>query len=66
MFSPSWQARTVKIAHSHNDDDPNGFYADKIATARFYFDRLLPQGSGLFAAIMAGGASITEFREAAF
>ena len=41
-------------------------YADKIATARFYFDRLLPQGSGLFAAIMAGGASITEFREAAF
>ena len=59
-------ARTVKIAYSHNDDDSSGFYADKIATARFYFDRLLPQGSGLFAAIMAGGASITEFREAAF
>jgi hypothetical protein len=30
------------------------FYDAKLATARFYMQRILPQSSGLFAAIMAG------------
>jgi butyryl-CoA dehydrogenase len=46
--------------------DPDGFYAAKVATARFYMQRLLPQTSGLFSAIMAGGKSIMAFEDAAF
>ncbi len=47
-------------------DDPDGFYAAKVATARFFTERLLPQTSGLFAAVMAGGKSMMAFEEAAF
>ncbi len=47
-------------------DDPDGFYAAKLGTARFYMQRLLPQTSGLFSAIMAGGASMMAFEESAF
>jgi butyryl-CoA dehydrogenase len=46
--------------------DPDGFYAAKVGTARFYMHRLLPQTSGLFSAIMAGGKSMMAFDEAAF
>jgi hypothetical protein len=48
------------------DADADGFYAAKAATARFYMQRLLPQTSGLFSAIMAGGKSMMAFDEAAF
>ena len=47
-------------------DDSDGFYAAKVATARFYMQRLLPQTSGLFSSIMAGGKSMMAFEEAAF
>jgi butyryl-CoA dehydrogenase len=47
-------------------DDPDGFYAAKVATARFIMERVLPQTSGLFAAVMAGGKSMMAFEEAAF
>ena len=46
--------------------DADGFYAAKIGTARFYMQRLLPQTSGLYAAIMAGGKSMMAFEDAAF
>jgi alkylation response protein AidB-like acyl-CoA dehydrogenase len=59
-------ARAAKVSLEREDDDPVEFYADKVATARFYMQRLLPQTSACFAAIMAGGASINDFREAAF
>jgi butyryl-CoA dehydrogenase len=39
------------------------FYRSKIATARFFTQRVMPQSSSLFAAIMAGGRTITEFEE---
>ena len=45
-------------------DDP--FHRAKRDTARFFLQRVLPQTSGLFAAIMAGGATMTGFDEAAF
>jgi butyryl-CoA dehydrogenase len=51
-------------AAGSGDDDP--FLRAKRDTAQFFFDRILPQTSGLFAAIMAGGRSITRFDEAAF
>jgi butyryl-CoA dehydrogenase len=46
--------------------DSDGFYAAKVATARFYMERLLPQTSGLFAAIMAGGKTMMAFNDEAF
>ncbi len=46
--------------------DPDGFYAAKVGTARFYMQRLLPQTSALFSSIMAGGKSMMTFEDAAF
>ena len=46
--------------------DQDGFYRAKVETARFFMQRLLPQTSGLFQAIMAGGRSMMAFDEAAF
>ena len=34
------------------------FYRGKLATARFFFQKLLPESSSLFAAIMAGAAPV--------
>jgi butyryl-CoA dehydrogenase len=59
-------ARMAALALEKREGDDAGFYEAKIKTARFYMQRLLPQTSGVFAAIMAGGKSIMEFDEAAF
>ena len=56
----------ISLPKVGTDQDPDGFYRAKVATARFYMERLLPQTSGLFAAIMAGGKSIMAFEEADF
>ena len=45
-----------------NDD----FHRAKIATARFYVQRILPQTAGLHAAILAGVASVMEMDDTAF
>jgi alkylation response protein AidB-like acyl-CoA dehydrogenase len=61
--------RAAEIAFARADagePDPDGFYAAKAATARFYTQRVLPQTSGLFAAIMAGGECMMAFEETAF
>ena len=47
-------------------EEDDGFYAAKIATARFYMDRLLPETGWRFSNIMAGGKSIMEFPDDAF
>ncbi|HIJ62721.1 MAG TPA: acyl-CoA dehydrogenase [Rhodospirillaceae bacterium] len=47
-------------------EDGDGFYSAKLNTARFFFDRMLPQTAGLFQAIMAGGASLMTFDETWF
>ena len=47
-------------------DQEDGFYKAKLATARFFMDRVLPQTGGLFSAIMAGGSSMIAFPEEAF
>jgi hypothetical protein len=59
-------ARTAEIALAHQADDPTGFYRAKLATARFYMQKLLPQTSALSASIMAGGATLRHFEDAAF
>lgn len=60
--------RSVEIAlpKMGNGADGDGFYRAKVGTARFFMDRILPQTSALFSAIMAGGKSMMEFEDAAF
>ena len=43
-----------------------GFYQAKLTTARFYFDRILPEVGSLLTAIKAGKASTMALDEAAF
>jgi alkylation response protein AidB-like acyl-CoA dehydrogenase len=42
------------------------FYKAKIATARFFFDRLLPQATAAFLAIKSGKASMMALEDSAF
>ena len=43
-----------------------GFYKGKLATARFFVERLLPQTAALYLAIKSGKAAMMEMEEAAF
>ena len=52
----------AKIAAGETDV----FYEGKIATARFFMERLLPETSGRFSALMAGGKSMMTFPDDAF
>ncbi|MEM7206391.1 MAG: acyl-CoA dehydrogenase C-terminal domain-containing protein [Pseudomonadota bacterium] len=45
---------------------PPEFYRAKLNTAQFFFERILPQSSSLFAAIMAGAGSIMAFDDEDF
>ena len=51
-------ARMMKVALANQDGEKAAFYKAKLATGRFFMSRLLPQTSGLFSAIMAGGETI--------
>ena len=55
-FAYLW-ARTAEISLGRADGLAPEFYDAKLATARFYMQRILPQSSSLFAAIMAGKGS---------
>ena len=57
-------ARTAEVALPLAASD--GFYRAKLATARFYMQRVLPQSGALVAGIMAGGATMKQFEDAAF
>jgi alkylation response protein AidB-like acyl-CoA dehydrogenase len=61
-------ARAVRIAQARlaEDSDEAAFYTAKIQTARFFYDRLLPQATAAFLAIKAGKASTMAMDEAAF
>jgi alkylation response protein AidB-like acyl-CoA dehydrogenase len=50
-------ARQAKLALKLRDEDP-AFYDAKLATARFYFAKILPQTTGLLASITAGAAPV--------
>lgn len=56
LFAYIW-AMQAKIAHERMDEDKE-FYASKLATARFYFAKLLPQTTGLLASITAGAEPV--------
>ncbi len=59
-------ARMAKLSLAKTEGEEADFYRAKIATARFYMQKLLPQTGALFAAIMAGKATLMDFDEAAF
>ena len=64
-FAYLW-ARMARVALDKRGGDDRAFYEAKLATARFYMQRMLPRHSAHFAHVMAGHAAITEFPEAAF
>ena len=64
-------ARTARIAldnlaSNNREKGEADFYRAKLDTARFFMQRLLPQTGAQFAAIMAGGETISAFQDAAF
>jgi len=58
-------ARMAEIALAKKDD-ADGFYKAKLGTARFFMERLLPQATAHFQAVMAGGKTMMAFEDAAF
>ncbi|MCW5773931.1 MAG: acyl-CoA dehydrogenase C-terminal domain-containing protein [Rhodospirillaceae bacterium] len=69
LVSLGWMwCRMVKAAQAKiaADEDPEGFYADKLAVARFFFQKLLPETAALGLSIMAGKKPMMELKEAAF
>ncbi|RYB01736.1 acyl-CoA dehydrogenase C-terminal domain-containing protein [Lichenibacterium ramalinae] len=63
MLTRSAEIAQEKLAAG---DDADGFYAAKLASARFFTDRVLPQATALFLAIKSGKASTMAMPEAAF
>ena len=43
-----------------------GFYQAKLQTARFYFERILPQAGSLWFAIKSGKDAMMSFNDGAF
>lgn len=64
-FGYLW-ARMARIGLDKQSGDEAEFYSAKVATARFFMERILPQSSALFASIMAGGETMMEFPEESF
>src|SRR5262249_9134796 len=56
----------IALPKAGTAEDSDGFYKAKVNTAKFYMERILPQSSGLFSAIMAGSKTMMAFEEAAF
>ncbi len=64
VFAYFW-ARMAKVALAKQDSgDP--FYTAKLATARFYYAKLLPETAGLIRSCRAGLAPLMEMEEALF
>ena len=64
VFAYFW-ARMAKVALAkHGSGDP--FYTAKLATARFYFAKLLPETAGLIRSARAGVAPLMAMDEALF
>lgn len=62
-------AKMVKLAKEKLEAGANGdadFYEAKVATARFFMTKVLPENSALFAQIMAGAKPLMAFEDDAF
>jgi alkylation response protein AidB-like acyl-CoA dehydrogenase len=61
-------SRIVKLAQAKiaGGGDPDGFYASKVMTARFFMERTLPETDALFRTVLAGRRSLMEMPAEAF
>ncbi len=64
VFAYFW-ARMAKVALAKLDSGDT-FYKAKLATARFYFAKLLPETAALIRTARAGGKTLMDFEEALF
>jgi alkylation response protein AidB-like acyl-CoA dehydrogenase len=64
MWARAARVAQAKLAGGGAEDAR--FYEAKLATARFFMTKLLPENSALFAQIMAGAAPVMAFDDAAF
>jgi len=58
--------RMAEIGKANRNGDEALFYQAKVETARFYFQRILPQSGALFASIMSGSETMMKFNDDAF
>ncbi len=63
LLAYQW-ARMAEISLPKQEAD--SFYKAKVATARFFMERLLPQATAHFQAVMAGGKTMMAFEDASF
>ena len=56
-FGHMW-AKSAKVALGKLDGDNTGFYKTKLATARYFMQRLLPQTGALVESLTAGSAAL--------
>jgi hypothetical protein len=59
-------ARMVEVALTKREGEEAVFYQAKLDTARFFYERLLPQTGALTAIIMSGAGSMMNFNHEAF
>jgi uncharacterized membrane-anchored protein len=62
-FAQSVKVAMTRLAEGSGEAE---FYTAKIHTARFFFDRILPQTASCYLAIKAGKASMMALDDAAF
>ena len=59
-------ARAAEVSLAQVQGDNTGFYQTKLATARFYMRRLLPQTKALSDALMSGSDTLMVVDAGAF
>ena len=64
-FGRMW-AQSAEIALANQEGDNTGFYRAKLATARFFVRRLLPNTASLLATLSAGADAVMELEAEAF
>ena len=64
-FGRMW-AESAEIALANQDGDNTGFYRAKLATARFFVGRLLPNTASLLATLSAGADTVMAMEAEAF
>ena len=64
-FAYLW-AQTVKLALAKLDGEESAFYQAKLATARFFYARLLPETTALLATIKSGAAVVLDLDAESF
>ena len=64
-FGRMW-AESAEIALANQDGDNTGFYRAKLATARFFVRRLLPNTASLLATLSAGADTVMALEAEAF